>query len=147
MYNVGCILSLIHTMYIPYSRKFWRGIKFGGLAVNLCNRQIKIRQYFILVYIHVAIRYRTAKFKSANSFAMAIWGPTAKFNSRQYFPLYSTFGESIYLIHAYRKGASHTFPGWQECIAYTVLLKILLHLIFAQVLEANIQHSICAHIP
>ena len=75
-------------MCIPYSRKIWLGIKFGGLAVYLCNRQIKMRQYFILAYIHVAIPYRTAKFKSANIFAIAIWGPTAKFNSRQYFRLY-----------------------------------------------------------
>ena len=58
--------------------------------VYLCNRQIKMRQYFILAYIHVAIPYRTAKFKSANIFAIAIWGPTAKFNSRQYFRLYGT---------------------------------------------------------
>ena len=36
---------------IPYSQKIWRGIKFGGLAVCLCNRQIKIRQNFLLVYI------------------------------------------------------------------------------------------------
>ena len=78
----------IARMYIPYSRKIWLGIKFGGLAVYLCNRQIKMRQYFILAYIHVAIPYRTAKFKSANIFAIAIWGPTAKFNPRQYFRLY-----------------------------------------------------------
>ena len=31
----------------------------------------------------------TAKLKSAKIFAMAIWDPTAKFNSRQYFRLYS----------------------------------------------------------
>ena len=49
-----------------------------------------MRQYFILAYIHVAIPYRTAKFKPANIFATAIWGPTAKFNSRQYFRLYGT---------------------------------------------------------
>jgi hypothetical protein len=30
---------------IPYSRKNWRGIKFGGLADQPANRQIKIRQY------------------------------------------------------------------------------------------------------
>ena len=62
--------------------------KFGGLTVCLCNRQIKIRQYFLLAYIHMAIPYRTAKFKSANIFAMVILGSTAKFNSRQYFRLY-----------------------------------------------------------
>ena len=36
----------------------------------------------------MAILYRAAKFKSANMFAMAIWDPTAKFNSCQYFRLY-----------------------------------------------------------
>jgi hypothetical protein len=30
---------------IPYSRKIWRGIKFGGLADQPANRQIKIFQY------------------------------------------------------------------------------------------------------
>ena len=56
---------------IPYSRKIWRGIKFGGLAVCLCNRQIKIRQNFLLVYIRMAIPYRTAKLKFANIFVHA----------------------------------------------------------------------------
>ena len=56
---------------IPYSRKIWRGIKFGGLAVCLCNRQIKIRQNFLLAYIHMAIPYRTAKLKFANIFVHA----------------------------------------------------------------------------
>ena len=51
---------------IPYSRKIWR---FGGLARD---RQIKIRQYFILAYMRVAIPYRTAKLKSANISTMAI---------------------------------------------------------------------------
>ena len=74
---------------LPYSRKIWRGIKFGGLAVSLRNRQIKIRQNLLLAYIPMAIPYQTAKFKSTNTFAMAIWDPTAKFNSRQYFRLYS----------------------------------------------------------
>ena len=38
----------------------------------------------------MAIPYRTAKFKSTNILAIAILGSTAKFNSRQYFWLYST---------------------------------------------------------
>ena len=57
---------------IPYSRKIWRGIKFGALADRPTYRQIKIRQYFILAYIRMAIPYRTAKFKSTNIFTMAI---------------------------------------------------------------------------
>ena len=71
-----------HTPYIPYSRKIWQ---FGGLYYN---RQIKIRQNFLLAYIRMAIPYRTAKFKSANILLIAIWGSTAKFNARQYFRLY-----------------------------------------------------------
>ena len=39
----------------------------------------------------MVIPYRTAKFKSANTFVMAIWDPTAKFNSCQYFQLYTIF--------------------------------------------------------
>ena len=39
----------------------------------------------------MVIPYRTAKFKSANIFAMAILGPTTKFNSRQYFWLYGRY--------------------------------------------------------
>ena len=76
---------------IPYGQKIWRGIKFGGLAVYFNNRQIKIRQNFLLAYpqyIRMAIPYRTAKLKSVNTFAMAIWDRTTKFNSRQYFRLY-----------------------------------------------------------
>ena len=48
----------------------------------------------------MAIPYRIAKFKSANIFTMAIYGPTAKFNSRQYFWLYG-----IYLTQIYKYGA------------------------------------------
>ena len=32
--------------YIPYGRKFWRGIYFGGLAVLRAIRQYFIRQNF-----------------------------------------------------------------------------------------------------
>ena len=79
------------TFSIPYSRKIWRGIKFGGLVVRAYNRQIKVRQYFLHAYIRMAIPYRTAKFKSANIFARADSMRSAKFNSRQIFRLYGTF--------------------------------------------------------
>ena len=52
----GCVVKLL-----PYSRKIWRGVKFGGLADCLSNRQIKIHQTFLLAYICMAIPYRTAK--------------------------------------------------------------------------------------
>ena len=45
----------------------------------------------------MAIPYRTAKLKSANAFAMAIWDPTAKFNSLQYFRLYGMTMHGIFL--------------------------------------------------
>ena len=35
----------------------------------------------------MAILYQTAEFKFANMIEMAIWDPTAKFNSRQYFQI------------------------------------------------------------
>ena len=38
---------------VPYSRKIWRGIKFGALADRPTDRQIKIRQYLIRVYTYV----------------------------------------------------------------------------------------------
>ena len=38
---------------IPYSRKIWRGTKFGGLVDCLSNRQIKIRQNFLLAYMYM----------------------------------------------------------------------------------------------
>ncbi len=40
---------------LPYSRKIWRGIKFGALADRPTDRQIKIRQYLIRVYTYVRI--------------------------------------------------------------------------------------------
>ena len=120
-------------MVIPYSQKIWWGIKiwwFGGLS---CNRQIKIRQYFILAYIHMAIPYRTTKFKSANIFTMAIWGPTAKFNSRQYFWLYGmhntcTCSNNFYWIHTYW---IHTYCTYllDTYLLDTYLLYILIVLI------------------
>ena len=79
----------IHSCYI-----YRIAGKFVGLAVyNYYNRQIKIRQNFPLSYniIRMAIPYQTAKFKSANILAIAILGPTAKFNYRQYFLLYSNY--------------------------------------------------------
>ena len=41
-----------------------------------------------LTYICMVIPHWTAKFRSANTVALAIFGQTTKFNSRQYFQLY-----------------------------------------------------------
>ena len=42
----------IYILYIPYGRKFWRGIYFGGLAVLRA-----IRQYFIRQKLHSVISH------------------------------------------------------------------------------------------
>ena len=93
--------------------------KFGGLAVYLNNRQIKIRQNFLLAYIRVAIPYRTAKLNSTNTFAMAIWDPTAKFNSRQYFQLYGILTHAyciihMHIAHIHVRNSCKTLIGVQE---------------------------------
>ena len=88
--------SAIATI-IPYSQKIWR---FGSRCYN---RQIKIHHNFLLTYIiHMAIPYRTAKFKSANILPIAILGSTSKFNSRQYFWLYG-----IYIFAAKRRSRAY----------------------------------------
>ena len=46
-----------HSLLIPCFLSLWQGIKFGGLVVYLCNRQIKIRQYLIPAYIRKVIPY------------------------------------------------------------------------------------------
>ena len=40
-------VCVLHSYNIPYSQKYWRAIKFGGLA---CDCQIRICQYFTLAY-------------------------------------------------------------------------------------------------
>ena len=93
------LLSILHLLIwhargnavqsvLLYSWRIWWAIKFGGLVVCY-NRQIKIRQNFLLAYIRMVIPYRTAKFKSTNILTIAILGSTAKFNSRHYLWLYN----------------------------------------------------------
>ena len=48
----------------------------------------------------MVIPYQTAKFKSANTVAIAILGSTAKFNSCQYFQLYGNFNYVNYASQA-----------------------------------------------
>ena len=67
------------------------------LIEALCNEH-NIKLLKVLEFYHpircIPVNYvtsflcRTTKFKSANTFAMAIWDPTTKFNSCQYFWLY-----------------------------------------------------------
>ena len=53
-------------------------------SANTCISYLNIQSCIM----HMVIPYRTTKFKSANIFSMAILGPSAKFNSCQYFRLY-----------------------------------------------------------
>ena len=105
-----CVLVICSLLAIPYSRKIWR---FGSLSHN---RQIKLRQYFVLAYIiRMAIPYQTTKFKFADIFAMVIWGPTVKFNSHQYsgyIVLQHTFicGE-----HAVTGSSQAPLPAFHSC--------------------------------
>ena len=80
--------------------KFWRGIKFGGLAVHAYKYQIKVRQYFLHAYIRMVIPYRTTKFNSANIFAQADSRQSAKFNFHQIFRLYGIHVEhTVYVLY------------------------------------------------
>ena len=45
--HVHTTLQGSNNSHIPYSGKYWRGIKFGGLAVLEASRQIKIGQYIV----------------------------------------------------------------------------------------------------
>ena len=87
MYN-NRIHSSMYECVLPYSRKIWRGIKFGGLAVDVTTAKLKSAKISYSHIIRMAILYRTAKSKSANILAIVILGSTAKFNSHQYFRLY-----------------------------------------------------------
>ena len=47
----------MHVDDIPYSRKFWRGIKFGGLAVCVNTAKLKSAKFcYVCMYVW---RYRT----------------------------------------------------------------------------------------
>ena len=82
--------------------------KFGG-ELNLAVwrtawtiAKLKSAKISFFVYICMAILYQTAKFKSTNMFVMVIWDPAAKFNSRQYFRLYSnSWMTDYYSIYYY----------------------------------------------
>ena len=85
--------------YIPYSRKYCRSIKFGGLAVGEATVKFKsvkfkcdLRTYVLFYACMCAHKYymygTTAKFKSANIFISAARDQTTKFKDRQYFWLY-----------------------------------------------------------
>ena len=77
--------------------------------------------------------FAIAKLKSANTFAMAIWGPTTKFNSCQYFRLYSIClyigqGSSVIIsvtnLIQYHDYWLVVVIRFLWCIAYTVVSQV-----------------------
>ena len=97
-----CAHGLLQYQYtgidIPYSRKYWWSIKFGGLAVGEVTVKFKsvkfkydLRDIRIILRVRVRAYYMygtTAKFKPANIFISAARDQTAKFKDCQYFQLY-----------------------------------------------------------
>ena len=72
------------------------------------------------VEINLAILYWTAKFKSANMFAIAIWDPMTKFNFRQYFRLYGIMWVSTALSMQYHR--LHLATLLYTCLETTKIL-------------------------
>ena len=68
----------------------------------------------------MAIPYQTAKLKSANALAMAIWDPTTKFNSHQYFG---------YTVHYNGSMAANRMVQYHY-YALLLHLKRILHVLF-----------------
>ena len=82
------VLALLATCCI--AGKFGRELNLAVWQSIFATAKLKLANIsYLHNIIRMAIPYWTAKFKSANIFAMVILGPNAKFNSHQYFQLYS----------------------------------------------------------
>ena len=85
--------------------------------------------YFLLEYvIHMVIPYRTTKFKSANIFSMAILGPSAKFNSCQYFRLYGMLNSLLqyYIVYIVCIACYvHVHVPWVETMEHNVHVSMI----------------------
>ena len=97
----GIVICKLYNL--PYSRKYWWGHKFGSLAVGEATVKLKIHQYFVHTNIHMAIPYRTAKFKSANIFVSVAQDQTTKFKDCQYFRLYGILYSKYSRLHSHVK--------------------------------------------
>ena len=90
--NYSISLSVLKTwvrprspIVIPYSRKIWRGIKFGGLAV--AGKTSKLKSAKIYTSCMSVWRYcsRPPNLNPPILFNTQFGGQTAKFNDCQYF--------------------------------------------------------------
>ena len=81
--------------------------KFGGLAIYIITPKLKSAK---ISYSHIYILWQSdiSKFKSTNILAIAIWGSTAKFNSRQFFQLY---GINVVACSTQTTPTSNLAPG------------------------------------
>ena len=90
LYNI--IWNNAYTSVVYHiAGKFGRELKLAVWWSTFATAKLKstdISYLHIYNTVHMAIPYQAAKFKSTNMYAMAIWSPTTKFNSRQYFRLH-----------------------------------------------------------
>ena len=51
-FKLGIVLQRIIIIKILYSRKIWRGIKFGSLAVNITTAKLKSAKFPTRIYMY-----------------------------------------------------------------------------------------------
>ena len=92
--------AYIH-LKLPYSRKYWRSIKFGGLAVGEATVKFKSVKFKCDLRVCVRAYYMygtTVKFKSTNIFISVALDQTAKLKDRQYFRLYGIWLSFVVIL-------------------------------------------------
>ena len=88
IYRQTALCGTVHS-HIPYGRKFWRGIYFGGLAVLRAIRQYFIRQK---LQCDVIIMAKTGSTAKVNSVKWHIFS-----NPPKYLPA-KISGHTVYII-------------------------------------------------
>ena len=93
--NINFLLTTtVHYCWIQhiilYSRKIWRRIKFGSLAVYITTAKLKSAK---ISYSHIYVWRSRTEPPNLNPPIFSISCSTAKFNARQYFRLYGTVSE------------------------------------------------------
>ena len=87
-------VNIMYICGIPYSRKYWQSIKFGGLGVGEATvkfKSIKLLCTYVLFYAcaHIICTELPPNLNPPKFFFfLAARDQTAKFKDRQYFRLY-----------------------------------------------------------